>query len=133
MHEILINTFGLFPEAEVGIIGSAVLDPVKAKDIDVLFLSKPEFEEACKLLRIKWNGWDAWNGHVRIANLMVDVMQDAEPKKIQLIQISSIDSFDKHPHSVLLRDGTETKPGKYFVKPPGWKYEKFHKDMTGLI
>lgn len=124
MHELLSKTFELFPDYQVGIIGSAVKDPEGAKDIDVLFLVKEDFECACAQLGKKWNGWDAWNGHVRIASVQMF------GKKLQLIHVSSVDSFDKHYHCVLLRDGTYVNEGRFFVKPPNWKYEKFPKDLS---
>jgi hypothetical protein len=124
MDDLLMKVFDLFKDYDIGIIGSAITNPEGAKDIDVLFLVKEDFECACAQNGKKWNGWDAWNGHVRIANL---------PRfgtKIQLIHVSSVDSFDKHPHCVLKRDGSFEKEGKFFVKPEGWKYEKFPKDLS---
>ena len=121
MDDLHLLVFDLFHDYQVGIIGSATLDPRGAKDIDVLFLVKEEFEKACQENQKKWNGWDAWNGHVRICNL------NKFGKKIQMIHISSVDTFEKHPHSVLLRDGSWVHEGVYFVKPEGWKYEKWPK------
>jgi len=124
MHKLHEAVFDLFRDYEVGIIGSAILDPEGAKDIDVLFVVKEDFECACAQNAKKWNGWDAWNGHVRIANL------NRFGKKIQMIHVSSITSFDGHPHCVLLRDGSYVKEGVFMIKPEGWRYEKFPKDKV---
>lgn len=118
MHSHLQAVFNLFPQT-IGIIGSAIKNPEGAKDIDVLFLVKEEFEEACKFVCKKWNGWDAHNGHVRIANI------DRGGKKIQLIHVSGVTEFAHHPHCVLLRDGSFVKEGVFMVKEPGWRYEKW--------
>ena len=121
MHDLHTNVFSLFPNYDIGIIGSGITNPDGAKDIDVLFLIKEHFEEACKENNKKWNGWDAWNGHVRIANI------SKFDKKIQLIHISSIQAFEDHPHCVLLRDDKYIHEGVFFIKPEGWRYEKFPK------
>lgn len=121
MDPILAQVFALFPEAEIGIIGSALKDAQTCKDIDVLFLSQEDYEQACHGLQKKWNGWDAYNGHVRITNIIPPEIG----KTVQLIQLSTITEFDQHPHEVLLRDGSVVHEGAYFHKEPGWVYKKW--------
>jgi hypothetical protein len=105
---------------QVGIIGSATRNYEGAKDIDVLFIHFSEFSDACIRFGVKYQGWDAHNGHIRITKLERPEID----KPIQLINLASVSSFEEHPHQVLLPDGSLLNEGHYYVKEDGWKYDK---------
>lgn len=104
----------------VGIVGSAVRDFETAKDIDVLFESGIELERACEKFGVRWSGWDAYNGHVRRANLTIGGVD----KPIQFVSSGGTPTLEDHPYATILRDGTVLNAGKFYTKPKGWVYDK---------
>lgn len=112
------TVFDLLGEFEIAIVGGSVKNP-DAKDIDIIFLHHDEFERACRKYDVRWAGWDANYGHVRRANLNLGVS-----RPIQFVQVSSVTTFEDHPHILLKRDGTIMNEDKEYVKPADGKYDK---------
>lgn len=116
MHPHLRLVFDHFkrtcPNVRVGIIGSAVQDYEKAKDIDVLVPLAEDWPALMKQLRTKYHGWDTRVGHVRRANLRILFV----PKQVQVLQREQSPTLASHPDAVLLEDGQILHEGKHFQK-----------------
>lgn len=120
MHPQLQELFDLLADYRVIIVGSALRDYDRAKDVDVMFLDGEEFIDCCATLGVHYNGWDSSRGHVRMANASPRYIG----KKVQFIHLDSVATPDDHPHMTLSRDGSVTKPDVFMEKPEGWRYSK---------
>jgi hypothetical protein len=111
MHEQLRAVFAWFPEP-IAIIGSAVYDLNRARDIDVMFLATENWPALMMRERATYVGWDGPTGHVRRANVRIPSVD----KPVQLIQNDRVREFTDLPHATLLRDDTVLNPTKFFQK-----------------
>jgi hypothetical protein len=109
--------FDRFAEWEIAIVGSSLRDFDNAHDIDVLFPAAQDFRQLAKEIGAKYLGKfpsAITDGDVRrLSNLTVDGVS----KPIQIISDSSVSTFDKWPHAVLLRDGRILNAGQHYLKP----------------
>ena len=124
IHPELTKVFEHFKDDEVAIVGSALRDFDKARDIDVVVPSKTDYPALVKRLGATYSGWDLADGsHLRRANLKVPGVG----KRVQLLQNRLVHVFEDWPHAVLLRDGKTHNKDTHFSKQKsdpsyvGWK------------